>query len=350
MNLQNKSRNNTVDILRGLAMLMVIMGHTMTGCTINSESSFLFNVIWVIQMPLFMLISGYVTKYSKVVDTGIGLWRYIIKKTLAYLFPWLVWTFLIRGLIFGRTFMLDIKYLMYHMDSGYWFLFALWTISIVFGISQFIAEKMSKNKGNLFKYMILGCAYLTGLGVLIVIGTIFGMSFLCIKLTLYYMPFYFAGALYGGMESFLQKIKSWIWIKECTVAISFVVWIILLNNFTFFDMGEGILDIVIRAMASLLGCISIFGLLSNVAWESKEKFSSVKRFFNFVGFHSLEIYLLHYLVLTIVKVMPLPEFATVAGWGIVVLNFVITVGLTCFTAYLLNKNKVLRGALFGKFQ
>ncbi|HIW50637.1 MAG TPA: acyltransferase family protein [Candidatus Blautia intestinavium] len=61
----SKQRNQTIDILRGIAMLLVVLGHTMTGCTVNSQDSFLFNVIWTLQMPLFILISGYVTKYSR---------------------------------------------------------------------------------------------------------------------------------------------------------------------------------------------------------------------------------------------------------------------------------------------
>ena len=49
---QKANRNPTIDILRGIAMLMVVLGHTMTGCTINAENSFLFNVIWTLQKLL----------------------------------------------------------------------------------------------------------------------------------------------------------------------------------------------------------------------------------------------------------------------------------------------------------
>ena len=53
-----RNRNEYVDIMRGVAMLLVVLGHTMTGSTVNSESSFLFNIVWSLQMPLFILISG----------------------------------------------------------------------------------------------------------------------------------------------------------------------------------------------------------------------------------------------------------------------------------------------------
>ena len=59
-----KDRNQFVDIMRGIAMLLVVLGHTMTGCTTGAEKSFLFNIVWSLQMPLFILISGYVTRYT----------------------------------------------------------------------------------------------------------------------------------------------------------------------------------------------------------------------------------------------------------------------------------------------
>ena len=41
-----KDRNQFVDIMRGIAMLLlVVLGHTMTGCTTGAEKSFLFNII-----------------------------------------------------------------------------------------------------------------------------------------------------------------------------------------------------------------------------------------------------------------------------------------------------------------
>lgn len=118
-------RNQRIDLLRGLAMLMVVFGHTLTGCTANSEETFLFNVIWALQMPLFMVISGYVTKYSTIPTSLSALLRFFLRKTVAYLLPWVVWTFGVWGLLFGETAFFDLPWLLYHMDSGYWFLFSL---------------------------------------------------------------------------------------------------------------------------------------------------------------------------------------------------------------------------------
>ena len=37
--MESKERNQFVDIMRGMAMLLVVLGHTMTGCTV--EKSFI---------------------------------------------------------------------------------------------------------------------------------------------------------------------------------------------------------------------------------------------------------------------------------------------------------------------
>lgn len=133
-----ENRNQFVDIMRGIAMLLVVLGHTMTGCTANSQSSFLFNIIWSLQMPLFILISGYVTKYSRPIADGNGLWKYVKRRTVAYMLPWAVWSFLVRGIIFGENSFLNVKHLLWNMDSGYWFLATIWTISMIFGVASFV--------------------------------------------------------------------------------------------------------------------------------------------------------------------------------------------------------------------
>lgn len=42
MQAKTENRNQFVDIMRGIAMLLVVLGHTMTGCTVDSQKSFSF--------------------------------------------------------------------------------------------------------------------------------------------------------------------------------------------------------------------------------------------------------------------------------------------------------------------
>mgnify|MGYP002672497968 CR=1 FL=1 len=87
-------RNSSVDIIRGFAMLLVVLGHTISGTVKECSDSLLFQAIWTLQMPLFIVISGYVTRYSRpLVDSS--LWKFVKKRTLAYLLPWGVWTIVV---------------------------------------------------------------------------------------------------------------------------------------------------------------------------------------------------------------------------------------------------------------
>lgn len=259
----NKERNQFVDIMRGIAMLLVVLGHTMTGCTVDSQKSFLFNIIWSLQMPLFILISGYVTKYSRTISDGKGLWKYVKRRTVAYMLPWAVWSFLVRGIIFGEKGFLNVKHLLWNMDSGYWFLATIWTISMIFGIASFIAERV--NKENLLKKQIvlLGC-YLAGMVLLVGISAVLGLSFFAIKLTLYYMPFYYAGFLYGQFDDRMKESDTGKKMIDSVVAICFAVWLFVILRISLYEMSDGGLAIIMRAATSLAGCIAVCGLCKGI--------------------------------------------------------------------------------------
>ena len=263
MQAKAENRNQFVDIMRGIAMLLVVLGHTMTGCTVDSQKSFLFNIIWSLQMPLFILISGYVTKYSRPISDGKGLWKYVKRRTVSYMLPWAVWSFLVRGIIFGQDGFLNVKHLLWNMDSGYWFLATIWTISMIFGVASFVAERASKE--NLLKKQIvlLGC-YLVGMVLLVGIGAVLGLSFFAIKLTLYYMPFYYAGFLYGQFDDRMKESETGKKMIDSAVAICFVMWLFVILRFSLYEMSDGGAAIILRAATSLAGCIAVCGLCKGI--------------------------------------------------------------------------------------
>lgn len=409
------TRNQFVDIMRGIAMLLVVLGHTMTGCTVDSQKSFLFNIIWSLQMPLFILISGYVTKYSRPISDGKGLWKYVKRRTVAYMLPWAVWSFLVRGIIFGEDGFLNVRHLLWNMDSGYWFLATIWTISMIFGIASFMAERVSKE--NLLKKQIilLGC-YLAGMVLLVGIGAILGLSFFAIKLTLYYMPFYYAGFLYGQFDDTMKESEIGKKIIDSVVAICFVVWLFVILRFSLYEMSDGGFAIILRAATSLAGCIAVCGLCKEVsspvksggtlAWVGEHSPGSVphalsasqldqvgqstdsvqsggaehrsgqlldygsdycdgnsddepkcraeicinrketfSEFFLWAGKQSLEIYMMHGLLLNIFKSSIAIQFSSIEGYLLTAGNFALTVGLCAVVIRLLNQNTVLKKVL-----
>ena len=415
MQAKTENRNQFVDVMRGIAMLLVVLQHTMSGCTVGAENTFVFNIAWSLQMPLFILISGYVTKYSRPISNSKGLWKYVKRRTVAYMLPWAVWSFLVRGIIFGEDGFLNVKHLLWNMDSGYWFLATIWTISMIFGIASFIAERVSKE--NLLKKqtVLLGC-YLVGMVLLVGIGAILGLSFFAIKLTLYYMPFYYAGFLYGQFDDRMKESEIGKKIIDSVVAICFVVWLFIILRISLYEMSDGGSAIILRAATSLSGCIAVCGLCKGIfsskigggyscmgrralvgsvshalsasqldqVGQSADSVQSggagpgsgqlcdygstycdgnsddepkcraelcinrkekVREFFLWAGKQSLEIYMMHGLLLNIFKSSVAIQFSSIEGYLLTAGNFALTVGLCAVVICLLDQNAVLKKVL-----
>ena len=340
-----KERNQFVDIMRGIAMLLVVLGHTMTGCTTGAENSFLFNIVWSLQMPLFILISGYVTRYTRGIENGVGLWKYIQRRTIAYLLPWAVWSFIVRGIIFGQSNFLNIKWLLWHMDSGYWFLMTIWMISLIFGVSAFLAKKIAKDSGIKQKLFTLAL-YLAGMAVLAVIGLLAGLSFLAIKLTLYYMPFYFVGYLYGQYRDKILETKWGKTIIDIIVACCVAGWLFIMNRYHLYALPDNGIAIVLRAFSSITSCVAVCGLCKGVFSKATKTFVGWV-FLKWCGVHSLEIYLTHYLLLTLLKMPDAPITGSIQGTALMLANYSITIAFTILIIKMTNTNKALRVALYG---
>ncbi|MBR0081785.1 MAG: acyltransferase [Clostridia bacterium] len=342
-----EERNQFVDSMRGVAMLLVVLGHTMTGCTAGAEESFLFNIVWSLQMPLFFLISGYVTRYSRGISDGAGLWAYCKRRTLAYLLPWIVWSFFVRGVVFRESAYWNVPWLLWHMDTGYWFLASIWTISMVFGLSVFAARKLAKD-ATIKRQIFTTLLYLVGMGVLLGIGWLAGLSFFAMKLTLYYMPFYFAGYLYG---QFRDRILSAKWGKtavEVTVAVCLAAWLFGMTRFRLYSLPDGGAWILLRAALSLAGCIAVCGLCKGFFGGESALRQRIAAGLSWTGVHSLEIYLVHYLLLNLVKSAELPPIGSMRGAALVLGNYALTLALTALVVKLLHQNRMLRLVLFGK--
>ena len=143
-------RNQTIDLVRGFAIILVIICHVMLlqGQPREDTNTLLFRIVWTLQMPLFFLISGYVNRYSnKPLNNIKDLGLVILKRTKAYLMPLIVWTFVIKGILLSQTYLFDINSFIKN-TGGYWFLASLWTITIIFTLSKYLFIRYLKNGGG----------------------------------------------------------------------------------------------------------------------------------------------------------------------------------------------------------
>lgn len=338
--IKSSPRDSLVDIIRGFAILLVVLGHTISGCTTMYQGSFLYQFIWTLQMPLFIIISGYVNRYSKPIESGNALWIYLKKRTLAYLLPWAVWTFLIRGGIFQQRSFFNLNYLFWHMDSGYWFLITIWTLSVMHLCADFISYRLASNIRK--RIVLYICFFCIGVLILSLVGYYIDFSFFCIKLTLYYSPFFLIGSLSGRFFYIIFKSEDFKEASRFFSVIFLVIWLFLISRYDFCTDNTPIM-IILRFLSSLLGCISIISLLSGF-YRGRRGGTLFRK----AGVYSLEIYLTHYLVLNLFKMETIPELCTHNGLITVIINYIVSMLLVISTIALSQKNTSLYYLLYAK--
>lgn len=127
-------RDKKIDILKGIAIILVVIGHTIqfTKGPVYGGGGFfnnpLFSLIYTFHMPLFMLVSGYLfyeslNKYS--------MRELILKKFKSMIIPILCWNLSFKLLLFilGKS-TFDLGNLIFGTLSSYWFLWAVFYCSI----------------------------------------------------------------------------------------------------------------------------------------------------------------------------------------------------------------------------
>lgn len=138
--METKGRDIRFDVLKGVATLIVVFGHVLQYSINDYEDSLIFNVIWSLQIPLFMVVSGYFSLSSKeptVKKLGNQLFR--------YLWPCVTY-FVVLGIAYHYENPLSSVFnLLWHLEGTLWYLVVLAFLSIF----NFLATKVSNKSQNL---------------------------------------------------------------------------------------------------------------------------------------------------------------------------------------------------------
>lgn len=344
-----KKRDLTADYVRSIAMLLVIMGHTIANSNLTGyENSLLFKIIWVLQMPLFMLISGYVTYFAKPMESFHDLVKYIGKKSLTLLLPWAVWTIGVRGFLLGgwtvHNFLQKINHLLWHMDSGYWFLTSLWSIQMLWGIAVFVCRKAFP--GNTLSKAFFTAAVTALLSsVLLITGFFAGFSFFGIKLSCYYLPFFLLGCVFPYFRSAVSSKKGYALWERIIICALLIVSSCLVISRNFYTTEDSVSIIFTRIICSISGC----AVLAYCAhYLQSVHFRKEKTALLWIGSHTLELYLCHNLFIGIIDGGG-AMLNSVTGAAVALANFCITLLLASAAAAALGWNRFTRLIFFGKY-
>ena len=111
-----KQRNNSIDAIKGAAILLVMFGHVFVHN--HMEDPYVYDFIKAVQMPLFIIISGYLCGQGRVVSSIKEYGIIIKKRAIAYLVPFFSWLTIMHL----DNLAVAYKTIFVQLDYGLWFL------------------------------------------------------------------------------------------------------------------------------------------------------------------------------------------------------------------------------------
>ncbi len=296
-----KKRIEYIDALRGLTMILVVFSHVeMTSFGLEAPT-FINSLFMSFRMPLFFWVSGYIAYKASIQWDWSTWWQMSRKKAVIQLVP----TF-IFGLVYAYAYMnTDFNSFISHNGKlGYWFTIALLEIFLIVYATNTclynIDPKVHRRRMSIALVLLSGGLFATKL-VLKMQPTLNGLGNV---LTLHHTFNYFQYFAFGYIcsmykETFNKALES----KYLSAAI-----ITLFAAFFYFKrchiathVGNSmdiwrILDILLELVTGYLGLLVVYNTLKTY----QSSFTNDKkkgRALQFSGKRTLDIYLLHYLLL-----------------------------------------------------
>lgn len=201
-----RPRNTYLDLLRGLAVFFVILGHCMANYTHSYYHSGDFwsdkwhILIYTFHMPLFALISGYFFQRS---ITKLSFSRLLREKLPNFLLPWIVWgtlSWLVGGILSGdlTLSLASLKDLVHHVLMTYWFIPTIAGVMLLY----FHWYRYQRAKGWTMGLLI-------AILMLLPLSLPFGLYDIAkIKFITFLLPFFAVGAyISGNQHSVIEVYK-----------------------------------------------------------------------------------------------------------------------------------------------
>lgn len=259
-----------LDQLKGLAIILVVLGHVMQ-FVFGFSQSLVVNFLAIFHMPLFFLVSGYLSYGKQKNLTIISLSRGLFNKTISLILPLFSWS----GI--WCAFM-HIEYISFFRSGcgGYWFLWCLWISFCILYLLDFCSKKMSM---NFFMDIVLF------VGVYFIIIFLDWSNYfetLFIHKLVTYLRYFFIGY-------FLHKYKMLLdyFSKEILYLIGFFFFILQCYFFQYHNI-----------ILIFLGGIGAIIVLWNYFKQEGESNQYIYKILNFIGQKTLVIYCVHYFLLS----------------------------------------------------
>lgn len=325
-----KQRLIWADSLKGLLMLLVVLGHAIQYTLGDNacERNHVWNYIYSFHMPAFMAISGYLSYRGG----GKNRLSIICKRFLQLLIPYFLWE-VIYYLTKGSISLGSMVNMFVH--PYFWFLWVLFFIIITFQFGDWLSEKFKVRQ----EIVIIGFGIMYT--AIMVFGEfrIFGFQFIA-----YYYMFYIFGY-------YIHKYPKLIITSKPILTMIVFIWVVLAWFWNMHVLPPFLAPIPLPstmiqyAYRFLTGLIAVYALLC-IAPELLNVDTNWNKPFIEMGKISLGIYVVHLLLIPYFTKY-LSQFIN-SNVAIIIVSFLIIGMVSWLVVWLLNKWSLTARLLLGK--
>jgi fucose 4-O-acetylase-like acetyltransferase len=302
--------------IKGLAILLVLLGHSIIYVPINLMEvewcKTLYNYIYYFHMPLFFIASGFLYNYSN------NYKEYVANKVNRILVPYFIFGTLdlisrnmFPSLMHRDISMIDnIKSIL--LSGGqYWFLYTLFIIFLIYPI----VEKLFKNKI---------CETIFLISVLVI--SQFNITDLFLFNSVMKYLFYFILG-YLVKKNYDDRIKELFSKKK----------ILLITSFMFIVVGLLPNISIIKNIQAIIGCLMSYSFIVSI------KNIRIRNVFEDFGKYSLQIYLLNGFLLVPARVITVKAFHIVNPLAVILIIFISNAAIGLIVSkYIIDKVNIFR--------
>lgn len=263
------------DIVKGVAIFLVVLGHSLQYLYIDTEYShtdYLFNFIYSFHMPLFMAVSGYFAHSS----LSKPIVEVLKRKFIQIMIPAITWSLLISVMVYINN-----PSKSFSFSLGYWYLNALYGCYVIFLIGNFLKQK---SYYLVYPYIL----------ILIIWGQQLNVSHLISML-----PFFGLGLLIRKYSSFLENKYKLIF--SVTFPLIIVISVFypsrLYNVYSYPFLHTG--GYGVYAVRFIIGTIGTFSMLSLIKVLIHSFPFRLQSFVSKIGMCTLGIYVVQRIILEI---------------------------------------------------
>lgn len=346
-----KERIQYFDILKGVAIFLVVMGHVIAICIRDIDNAFLFKLIDRIHMPIFFFIAGYFS--YKVLFKAPDIKKRAIQLLIPFFVVSALWVVYYPHS--GLQSPLSTTFSgMYHdvWKNGYWFTLVLFEICLIYALSTFVLRKLGNFWLRLMFIIVvwIGLYFsqrLVGHNVAVLLSLGFVVKFYTV---------FFLGVFMRERDDVFKRLNASSTFFTIVLIIGAYLMYMSAYSWEFDCIGERTL---LAINIALTMCVALIAVRLAQVWSGKVYCVSpdgnrIARMWTYLGKESLSIYLLHYFFLFPLTFMQQPMRVMELGFvPCLVVSMVVAaviVAVTLGANYIISQSKLLSLLLTGKNQ